>query len=65
MNFAECREHHFCSVLEEGSCKKLEWLISVCNSSMTLNANKVNLISKWFVIIGWSCLVEKLYFKSI
>ena len=58
MNFAECREHHFCSVLGEGSCKKLEWLISVCHSTMTLTANKVNLISKWFVIIGWACLVE-------
>ena len=53
-----CREHHFCSVLEEGSSRKLESWISVCHSTMTVTANKVNLISKWFVLIVCSCLVE-------
>ena len=53
-----CRQHQFCSVLEQGSSRKLESWISVCHSTMTVTANKVNLISKWFVLIVCSYLVE-------
>ena len=65
MKFVVCREHHFCSVLVQGSSKKLEWWISVCHSKMTVTADKVNLISKWFDMIVSSCLVENCVFDLV
>ena len=32
--------------------------MSFCHSTMTVNANKINLISKWFVMIVCSCSAE-------
>ena len=58
MNFVVYREHHLCSVLGEGSSKKLEWWISSCHSTMTVTTHKINLISKCFIIVVRSCLGE-------